>query len=325
MRGLPPSRLAGAWLGLAGLGILCLALACASRSPADPFPTEPAPAKSALPEPRTIKPIVMAHRGFRALAPENTLLAGRKAFEAGAPWWELDVAASSDGVLVVIHDDTLTRTTDAKSRFPSASPWSVYDFSAAQLFSLDAGSWYGASDPFGEIASARVGSSELEGFRGLGIPSLAACLALAKEWGRRVNVEIKDAQGRSCEPWIVEKAVDLIRDQGMVDSVILSSFNLDYLRRARKAEPRLATAAIVDRPPRGDLVALLRELGVQAYNPSIKYLDEGTVRALRAAGFDVNVWTVNTVDDIRKVWTWGATGLITDYPDRALEYLAKGS
>lgn len=304
---------------------LALVLACASRPPADPFPAEPRPVPIASPEPSPIRPIVMAHRGFRALAPENTLLAGRKAFEAGAQWWELDVAASADGILVVIHDDTLTRTTDARIRFPSASPWSVYDFPAADLFSLDAGSWYGARDPFGEVASGRIGSSDLESFIGLSIPSLAACLSLARDSGRKLNVEIKDALGRSCDAWIVEKVVALIRDQGMVDSVILSSFNLDYLTRARKAEPSLATAAIVDRPPKGDLPALLRDLGVRAYNPSLKYLDEGTVRAVRAAGFDVNVWTVNAVDDIRKVWTWGATGIITDYPDRALAFLAKES
>ena len=265
--------------------------------------------------------LVMAHRGFRGIAPENTLLAARKGFEAGAQWWELDVAATSDGVLVVIHDDNLARTTDAKAVFPIRSPWIVYDFSLEELRRLDAGSWYKDADPFGQVASGRVGAAELERFKGERIPTLRECLELTKAEGRKVNVEIKDATGRACDGWIVERTVDMVRELGMIDSVNISSFNHEYLRRVKKAEPRIETGALVDkRPP--DLVALLRGLSARSYNPGIKYLDEATVREVRQAGFDVFVWTVNEKKDMERMLDWGATALITDFPDRALEVVA---
>ena len=102
---------------------------------------------AAMPNEIATRPLVIAHRGFRAIAPENTLRALDEAHAAGSPWWELDVAASSDGVLVVIHDDTLSRTTDAERAFPGRKPWTVYDFTAGELKSLDAGSWYLSADP----------------------------------------------------------------------------------------------------------------------------------------------------------------------------------
>jgi len=268
--------------------------------------------------------LVMAHRGFRGIAPENTLAAARKGFEAGAAWWELDVAASSDGELVVIHDDKLSRTTDAEARFPSRDPWTVYDFSLAELKSLDAGSWYAVKDPFGQVASGRVGAAELASFEGERLPTLRECLELTKRSRRKVNVEIKDAAGRACDPWLVERTVELIREMGMVGDTLISSFNHEYLRRVKKAEPRLEVGALVeDRPP--ELVPLLRELKARSYHPGAKSLDEATVREVRAAGFDVFVWTPNELPLMERLLDWGSTGLITDFPDLALELLARRS
>ena len=266
--------------------------------------------------------LVMAHRGFRGIVPENTLLAARAAFEAGAPWWELDVAASSDGLLVVLHDDKLVRTTDAQAVFPARAPWAVYDFSAAELGRLDAGSWYETTDPFGQIAAGRVGPAELASFRGERIPSLRACLEATKSAARKVNVEIKDATGRACDPWIVERTVEMIREFGMEGRVIISSFNHEYLRRVKRAEPRLDTGALVEERP-ANLVPLLRDIGARAYHPGMARLDEATVREVREAGFDVNVWTVNEKADMERLLGWGVTGLITDFPDRALEVLGR--
>ncbi|MDD3820954.1 Glycerophosphodiester phosphodiesterase [bioreactor metagenome] len=264
--------------------------------------------------------VVMAHRGFRGIAPENTLYAARKGWESGAEYWELDVAASSDGELVVIHDDTLKRTTDAEERFPGRKPWSVYDFSLEELKSLDAGSWYIDADPFGQIAAGRIPPTEFESFRGLRIPTLREALLLTKELAWRVNIEIKDAAGRPCDAWIVEKTAALITELGMRDSVLISSFNHSYLARMKKAEPRLPVAALVDKPL-ADPAATLQSLRAVALNPNYKHLDEKTVRALREAGFGVLVWTPNEPADMKRLLDWGVTGLITDFPDRALGLL----
>lgn len=267
---------------------------------------------------QSYRPIVIAHRGFRSIAPENTLLAAQKGFDVGADMWELDVAASSDGILVVLHDNTLTRTTDAKTRFPSRSPWIIYDFTFDELKSLDAGSWYSKADPFMQIAYGRVGSSELESFKDLRIPTLREALELTKRLGWRVNIEIKDATGFACDAWIVEKTAELIKELDMVPSVLISSFNHDYLKRMKMAIPEISVAALIDKPI-SDPVQRLKDLGAVALNPNEKYLDEATVRALRSAGLGVLPWTVNDPSRMRMLLNWGATGLITDFPDRALE------
>lgn len=252
------------------------------------------------------------------MAPENTLVAARKAFEAGAPWWELDVAASSDGKLVVLHDDSLARTTNAKAAFPARSPWTVYDFSFDEIRSLDAGSFYAATDPFVQIAAGLVGKAELDSFAGEKIPTLRECLELTKARGRKVNVEIKDATGRLCDPWIVERTVELIAELGMVGDVLISSFNHEYLRRVKKAEPRIEVGALVVKRPE-NLIPLLKGLGARSYHPGVDALDEATVREVRGAGFDVFVWTPNEAEVMERLLSWGVTGLITDFPDRALK------
>lgn len=264
---------------------------------------------------------VFAHRGFRGIAPENTLLAARKGHEAGAGWWELDVAASSDGVLVIMHDDTLVRTSDAKRLFPEREPWSVYDFTLAELKRLDVGSWYGGTDPFGQIAAGRISPAQAAAFAGERIPTFREALDLTKSLGLKVNIEIKDATGQTCDAWIVEKTVGLITELGMTCDVMISSFNHEYLRRVKKACPEIDTAALIDKPI-ADPVGRLKELKAIALNPNAKYLDEATVKALRAAGYGVLVWTVNEKADMRRLLEWGVTGLITDFPDRALEVLA---
>ncbi len=263
-------------------------------------------------------PLAIAHRGFRAIAPENTLLAAQKGFDTGADMWELDVAESNDGVLVVFHDNTLTRTTNATKVFPARAPWNIYTFSIDELRSLDAGSWYEKTDPFKQIALHRVGPDDLASFKGLKIPTLREALELTKSLGWRVNIEIKDAKGFACDAWIVEKTTALVRELGMVDSVLISSFNHDYLKRAKKAAPEIEVAALIDRPL-PDPVATLRAIGAVALNPNQKYLDEATVKAVRAAGFGVLPWTVNDPARMTTLLKWGVTGIISDFPDLAIE------
>jgi len=267
---------------------------------------------------KQLSALVLAHRGFRGLVPENTMSAARKAFETGADYWELDVAASSDEVLVVLHDESLVRTTDARRRFSDKAPWSVYDFTFAELESLDAGSWYGETDPFGMIAAGSVSRADLASFRSLRIPTLREALEYTVRSGWKVNIEIKDATGKPCDAWIAERTASLVQDLHMEDSVIISSFNHAYLTRTKEIAPGIRTAALIDRPLE-DPVGTLCSLGAVALNPNVKYLDEPTVAAVRNAGLGVLVWTVNEIPDMQRLLAWGVTGLITDFPDRGLE------
>jgi glycerophosphoryl diester phosphodiesterase len=267
--------------------------------------------------------LVFAHRGYRAIAPENTLLSARKGFEAGADYLELDVAASRDGTLVVIHDDTLVRTTNAEAVFPERAPWIVYDFGFAELKRLDAGSWYARTDPFDQVKSGRVGPVDLALLTDIALPSLRELLELVRDSGRRVNVEIKDATGRPCDAWIVERTIDLIREAGVADRTVISSFNWDYLLRSKAAAPSIPIGALIEKNMIADPVDRLRRLGAASFNPDIMILDRAVTEEVRAAGFDIFVWTVNEKEDMRRLLDWGVTGLITDFPDRAIEVLGR--
>lgn len=268
-----------------------------------------------------LDPRVCAHRGFRAVAPENTMLAARKAYEVGAAWWEMDVAASTDEVLFVMHDESLARTTNAQELFPGRAPWSIYDFSSTELKRLDAGSWYRAKDPHGQIAAGAVSEQDLAGFVGTKIPTLEEVLAFTAEKKWYIDIEIKDATGKSCDPWIVERTVDMVRRFKLVDRAHISSFNHAYLRRVRAYEPRLETGALIEKQLPDHIVDYLRGIDVTAINPDFHLLTEALVKEIRAAGFKVLPWTVNEKDDMKRLLAWGATGIITDFPNRLIDIL----
>ncbi len=269
-----------------------------------------------MPEPtnvRTHQVLIIAHRGARSIAPENTLLAAQKAFEIGADLWELDVAMTSDGEIVVIHDDTLERTSNAKLVFPDRGPWKIETFTLAELRQLDFGSWYIQTDPFKQIASGTVSEENFHTFINLPIPTLLEALTFTKANRWRVNVEIKDLTGKPGDGIIVEKVVALIDELGMQESVIISSFNHSYIQRAKTADSKIMTAALVEKPD-PDPVALLQRLNAQAYNPGNNALDYDQIQQVTAAGGKVFVWTVNDETTMRRLIQAGVSGIFTDFP-----------
>ena len=103
-------------------------------------------------------PLYIAHRGARSLAPENTLAAAEKAVQTGAHGWELDVQMTKDGRLAVIHDKNLDRTSNVSrlNRFADRRPWPTHKFTLEELKSLDFGSWFQETDPFGQIEAKAI-------------------------------------------------------------------------------------------------------------------------------------------------------------------------
>lgn len=265
-------------------------------------------------------PLNIAHRGARSLAPENTLLAAQAGLQAGADLWELDTALTLDGQLVVIHDDTLERTSNAAQAFPNRGPWRIETFSLAELRRLDFGSWFVESDPFGQIRAGAVSALAAHRFAGATIPTLNEALAFTQANGWRVNVEIKDQTGTPGDALIAPAVVRLVEDLGLTAQVIVSSFNHAYLRQARALNPAIALAALVEEPA-PDPLALLADLGAQAYNPGLETLDLGQVQAVRTAGYGVNVWTVNDPADMRRLIEAGVSGIFTDFPQRLKQVL----
>lgn len=267
-------------------------------------------------------PLIVAHRGARSVAPENTLLAARRAYEFLADQWELDVQESKDGELVVLHDPGLARTSNAFSLFPFRPFWQVRNFSLEEIRELDAGSWYLKRDPFGEIENGTLSADEQALFSNERIPTLQEALQLTADQKWSVNIEIKDVSGTPADDEIVQKTVALIEELGMEDQVIISSFKHDYLVQVKALNPAIKTAALVTKME--DPVKLLREIGADAINPDYKSIkDLSVIQTIRDAGYDVYVWTINDEQTMLRFINAGVSGIITDYPQRMVEVLER--
>jgi glycerophosphoryl diester phosphodiesterase len=265
---------------------------------------------SRISEGRTLN---IAHRGARSIAPENTLAAALKAFQAGADLWELDIVMTADGEPVVIHDKSLSRTSNAESVFPSRRPWLVHDFSLDEIRRLDFGSWFKAMDPFGQIAAGMVTENELKDYEGEPAPTLREALqfTLAHKW--YVNIEIKDLRGISGHQTIVEKVVEAVESMNMTDRVLISSFNHSYLERVKAANPSLPTGVLVDRP-HWNPVRLLESLKADCYHPRLFALKTADIHILREQGKSVLVWVINDKAGMRSLVRKGVGGIFTDFP-----------
>jgi glycerophosphoryl diester phosphodiesterase len=238
--------------------------------------------------------VVTAHRGFSGQAPENTRAAFRAAIDAGSHMIELDVHLTRDNEVVVIHDDTLERTTNGKGN--------VAEKTFAELERLDAGAWFNPR------------------FAGERIPTLAEVLEIAR--GRiRINIELK--KGKNF-PYTMEELADrtlaVVEKAGMADQILFSSFDPAAINRIRKRNPRLSIALIVDKPwvkpedPSGGTLYPMLSCRTSVLN-------EENVRRAHAGGIKVHVWTVNTKEAMEKFIALGVDGIITNHPDRLIDLL----
>lgn len=291
------------------------------------------------------RPLNIAHRGARSLAPENTLAAARAALAVGADMWELDVSVSADGELVIMHDDTLTRTTDAARRFPHRRPWAVRDFTLAEIKQLDTGAVFLADDPFGQLAAGHISAEARESFRGEPVPTLREALEFTRAHGWQVNVELKALLPPQHTFPIARQVVALIEELEMAAAVLVSSFVPLYLTQVRELNPAIPVAVLTSGPlsnqERAEIEALigeisplhyfaganpaqfLAEVGSQVYHPYYTMLTEAELSALQANGIAVNVWTVNDRADMARLTAAGVHGIITDFPQTLQEIVAQ--
>lgn len=259
--------------------------------------------------------LTIAHRGASSLAPENTLSAARKALQAGADMWELDVQMSADGKLIVLHDETLSRTSNVKDlpKYGTRWPWTPHQFTLAELKELDAGSWYVAADPFGQIHRGAVSEKDALRYREENILSLAEALNFTKRNDYRVNVELKNLSDKPGDETVVGKLADLVVKLDMIDQVLVSSFNHEYLIKLKIENPAISTAALV-KEALPNPIDTLRRLKAEAFHVSRKVVTPEIIEQLRDAGFFVNVFTVNDEKTRNHLKEAGASGIITDFP-----------
>jgi glycerophosphoryl diester phosphodiesterase len=239
-----------------------------------------------------------AHRGSSGLAPENTEAAFERAIAEGADYVETDVQLSADGELVIIHDVTLPRTTDASLAFPDRAPWNVHDFTLAELKKLDAGAWYDADFTGQRILTFDELLDLLEGRVGL-------------------NLELKSP---ALNPGLVQAVVARLRRRrnwiepgAQPQRLIVGSFDEQAVRDFHAQLPEVPVSLITYDVPTGGRLADLAGW-VFSVNPDVRRLRPEDAARVNEAGLALVPWTV----DSPELWRWalalGVAGMITNYP-----------
>jgi glycerophosphoryl diester phosphodiesterase len=229
-------------------------------------------------------PRIIAHRCGGALAPENTLAGLRLAARLGCRGVEFDAMLTADGVPVLIHDETLERTTSGRGR--------VAETNSTHLARLDAG-----------IRHHPAFSVEP-------LPSLDEALRLCAALGLWANVEIKPSAGAEAE---TGRAV--ARHAVMAPGkLVLSSFSLEALNAATETAPSLPRAMLVEEIP-ADWRGRMAQSGALALHSAARGLTAETVAAVREAGFPLACYTVNRRDEAERLFAMGVSAVFTDRPD----------
>jgi glycerophosphoryl diester phosphodiesterase len=258
---------------------------------------------------KELGPLVMAHRGGAGLWPENTLFAFERAARLGADVIETDVHGTADGVLVVIHDATVERTTNGKGL--------VREMTLAELKKLDAGYRWSAD---GMTTFPYRG-------QGLSVPTLEE--VFTRMPGMRFNIEPKQQT-----PSLIEPLGRMIRKMGMADKIVVGSFSQLVLDEFRLECPEVSTSAGPE-----DVAGLLRTfkagggggrnqngmcaVQVPEYYGGVHVLTTGLIAAAHSENLQVHAWTVNETSDMRRLIEAGVDGIITDYPDRLMALLGR--
>lgn len=233
-----------------------------------------------------MRPIVIAHRGASAEAPENTLAAFRAAREQGADMIELDARWSADGEPVLMHDPTIDRTTDGHG--PLAA------LGLREIRSLDAGSWF----------SPR--------FRGERVLTLQEALVIL---GPRIRLNIELCADVAPPAGFAARLMRLVEDARLPEPPLFSCFDFSLLAAVRAEDPRASIAPLFRE--RGEPI-LRRVLALRpaAAHPRHHLVEPGLLSRLHEEGMRVHAWTVNDTKEARRLLRLGVDGIFTDHPAR---------
>ncbi len=242
-------------------------------------------AKRVAPEANWPYPTLFAHRGGGKLAPENTLAAIKLGQEQGYKAFEFDVKLSADHIAILMHDDTLERTSNGRGK--------VADQDMTALAALDAGGWHSPK------------------FRGEPIPRFSAVAKYLHGLGLLANVEIKPCAGR--EAITGQQVADLCLSlwQDRLVKPLLSSFSVEALRAARKVSADWPMGLLVEKMSVADL-PLLRELRCVSINGDHRFIDGDLIRFFHGEGLRVLAYTVNEPARAAELMDLGIDGIFTD-------------
>lgn len=239
----------------------------------------------------------LGHRGFSGRYPENTMLAFRKAAEAGAHGVELDVQFTKDSELVIIHDESVDRTTDGRGL--------VRDFTLKEIKELDA-------------------SASFRGIYGINrIPTLREYFEFAKSTdGFITNIELKT--GIYEYPGIEKAVAEMIKEFGLEDRIIISSFNYFSVLRFKQICPGIK-CGFLEESRIADFGKYTKSYGVECVHPMHWNMTPEAVEEIKANGIEINTWTVNDLDEVERLYGLGVESVIGNFPDMVAGFLSKRS
>lgn len=232
---------------------------------------------------------IFSHRGYSGKYPENTMIAFKKALECGVDGIELDVQLTKDGEVVIIHDETIDRTTTGKGF--------VVDYTYEELEKFD------ASFKFKDLGFNKI-------------PTLREYFQLVKDYDIVTNVELKT--GINEYLGIEEKVWELIKEYNLEEKVIISSFNHFSVMRMKKIAPQLKYGFLSE-DWIIDAGKYTHSHGVQCYHPRFNNLVPDVIKELKKYNLEINTWTVNLEEDMRYLYSNNIDVIITNYPELAQE------
>ncbi len=236
---------------------------------------------------------IYGHRGYSGRYPENTMLAFQKAVEAGADGVEMDVQLSRDGAVVIMHDETLDRTTDGTGY--------VKDHTLAELKKLNATKTFAGKFDKQEIPTFQEFCDWLKG------TEIVA------------NVELKNSV--IYYPELEKKCIDIIRTAGVEKRIIFSSFNHATLFKVKELAPDIPVGALMENTELTYAGFYCKQFGFRYYHPDGSLLTAETVKECKEHGIGLNVWTVNDLNTFEKMVEWDIDGVITNFPRVPHEWL----
>ena len=235
------------------------------------------------------RPLIMAHRGFQSQYPENTIVAFTAAAKAGAQYLELDVNFTRDNQVVVLHDDTVDRTTNGNGP--------VHDYLLKELKQLDAGSWFHPRFAQEQIPTL---SEVLDRFAG------KICLNIEiKSYDKSPNAELGH---------IANAVVELVSYKKKQACVLISSFDPKVLRNVKALDDTTRVAFISKYFKVGETVTQCKELNAFSYHPNLSFLERDQVTTMHQEGFQVFPYNINNEEEIYQAFELGVDGLISKDP-----------
>ncbi|MBI5031134.1 MAG: hypothetical protein HZB51_11445 [Chloroflexi bacterium] len=250
----------------------------------------------------SVRPLVVAHRGGAALAPENTLAAFENAIQLGVDMVECDVHLSKDGELIVMHDPNVSTTTNG----------------VGQISNL----------PLADLKKLNAAAKFAGGYAPQTIPTLGELLDLVK--GKvDIQIEIKNAAGGGRYAGIEKQVVDAVNSRGMTNNVIIISFDFGVLKDVQAIDPRIKTGALVradwfqTRSPEKSIADAVEQTGAAYFMPTAGPVTQAIVNAAHARGIKMGVWTVDAESDMKRYSGYGIDALTTNRPDLLQRVLEK--